>query len=71
MAVVTPDALRQRIEAIYIETTRQPSPRGALAWFARQAHVHETTVSRWVTGDREPSGPVIGLLECMEREAGT
>lgn len=65
-----PDLFRQRIEAVYMEITRRDSPHGALKWFADQAHVSPTSVSRWVNGDREPSGPVVGLLEALEREAG-
>lgn len=53
-----------------MEITRQAKSRGALSWFAEQAHVEPNTVYRWVNGESRPGGPVIGLLECMEREVG-
>lgn len=65
-----PQALRQRIEAVYMAIGRRDNAHGALSWFARQAHVEPKTVSRWVNGRTDVAGPAIGLLEALEREAG-
>lgn len=65
-----PDVLRRRIEEVYRQHTGASSGHGALTWFAGQAQVGRVTVSRWVAGAREPGGPVLALLECLEREAG-
>lgn len=54
-----------RIECVYMALEGAEDPRGARAWFARRAHSHPTTVSRWLSG--ELSGPALGLLEEMER----
>ena len=64
-----PDLLRTRIEEVYIARTGASSGHGALSWFARQAKVDRVTVSRWVAGERDPVGPALALLECLEREA--
>lgn len=65
-----PAQIRRRIEEVYVTLQDEDSTHGALAWFARRAHVAPRTVTRWVKGDRDPVGPAIGLLEALEREAG-
>lgn len=60
---------KRRIEELYQEVTKAPSGHGARVWFARNAHVTARTVERWCNGDRPVSGPAIGLLEALEREA--
>jgi hypothetical protein len=57
--------LSQRIEAAYMRRTGSESPRGARAWFARQAQVHPYTVSRWLAG-APFSGPPLAVLELLE-----
>lgn len=64
-----PDVLRRRIEEVYRQHTGASSGHGALTWFAEQANVQRETVSRWVAGEREPVGPALALLDCLEREA--
>lgn len=59
------DDTAERIERVYMAIERTDDPRGARAWFARRAHSHPTTVSRWLAGGL--SGPALGLLEEMER----
>lgn len=68
---MTPDPalLRTRIEEVYRQRTGASSGHGALSWFADRAGVHRETVSRWVAGEREPGGPVLALLDCLERDA--
>lgn len=60
--------LATRIERVYCALASTDSPRGARAWFARAAHSHPTTVSRWLAAG-ELDGPARGLLEALEREA--
>lgn len=61
--------MRVRIEDTFKELTGAETERGALAWFARRAHVVPYTVSRWVGGQVSPPGPAVGLLEELERQA--
>lgn len=65
-----PSDLAARIERVYLALTGATSPRGARAWFARRAGVVPYTVSRWLSGEREPGGPVLALLAALEHEAG-
>lgn len=64
-----PDELRERIKAVYVALEDADSAHGALSWFAERAGVRRHSVSRWVTGERSPGGPVLALLESLEREA--
>lgn len=58
--------LAQRIEAAYMRRTGRASPRGARAWFARQARVRPYTVTRWLGGALPFSGPPLAVLELLE-----
>ncbi len=59
-----------RIEAAYMALEGTDDPRGARAWFARRAHCHPTSVSRWLSGAMAMPGTALGLLEEMERRTG-
>jgi hypothetical protein len=61
--------LATRIERVYRLLEPRPKARGSKAWFARAAHSHPTTVSRWLAAG-ELDGPALGLLEEMERRSG-
>lgn len=62
------DLLRRRIEEAYrSHNPDASSAHGALAWFAREARVHPVSVSRWVGGERTPSGPALAVLRLLER----
>lgn len=63
------DDLATRIERVFCALESTDDPRGARAWFARRAHSHPTTVSRWLSGAMTMPGPARGLLETLEREA--
>lgn len=65
-----PDLLRDRIENLYQQVTGSPTPHGAQTWFARKANVDNRTVNRWFRGEREPQGPVLALLDALEKQAG-
>lgn len=65
-----PATLRARIEQLYRTACREDSAHGALSWFARQLHVEPRTVTRWVQGEREPSGPAVAALELLEDRYG-
>jgi hypothetical protein len=58
--------LAARLEAAYMRRTGATSPRGARAWFARQARVRPFTVSRWLAGAIPFSGPPLAVLELLE-----
>lgn len=60
--------LSARIEAAYMRRTGSTSPRGARAWFARQARVRPYTVTRWLAGALPFSGPPLAVLELLEAE---
>jgi len=61
------DDIATRIERAYQRATGSESPRGARTWFARTAHVSQRHVSRLVSGETPLQGPVLGLLETLER----
>lgn len=69
--MVSPDQLRQRIEAAYMGNCRVEQPRGAVSWFAEQCKVEPNTAQRWVTGERNPSGPVLAVLRFLEERAAS
>jgi hypothetical protein len=58
--------LSARIEAAYMRRTGSKTPRGARAWFARQARVRPYTVTRWLGGALPFSGPPLAVLELLE-----
>lgn len=60
--------LAQRIEAAYMRRTGSSTPRGARAWFARQARVRPYSVSRWLAG-APLAGPPLAVLELLEADS--
>lgn len=67
---IDPDELRARIERVYMATTMESDPHGALSWFARRANLTPDAVMKWCRGVRTPSGPAIALLELLEKRHG-
>jgi hypothetical protein len=59
--------LAARIEQAYQRQTGADSPRGARAWFARRARVTPRHVSRILSGDAPLDGPLLSVLELLER----
>lgn len=62
--------LSARIERVYMALEAKRAPRGARAWFARQAKVAPYTVSRWISGERGFQGSPVSVLELLEHRAG-
>jgi hypothetical protein len=66
-----PDVLRARVEAAYMGNCRVDDARGAVSWFAEQCNVETNTAHRWMSGDRNPSGPVLAVLRLLEERAAS
>lgn len=64
------DRLRDRIERVYMKTTMEDSPHGALSWFARRANLKPGTVMKWFQDERNPTPAAIAVLEMLEERAG-
>lgn len=62
---------RLRLERLYREVTGAVTAHGAQTWFALEARVTSRAVRRWVAGERPVDGPVLALLERMERDLTT
>jgi hypothetical protein len=70
VVVTSPVVLRARIETLYMAQTKNPTPFGAVAWFAREVGMAPRTVWTWCSGSRTPMQPVLMVLTYMERDAG-
>lgn len=70
MAAPTDIDLAARIERVYQALEQTDDPKGARAWFARQARVQPRAVSRWLGGERAFEGPPLAVLELLEERAG-
>ncbi len=68
--MTSPVVLRARIETLYMAKTKDPTPVGAMSWFAREVGVTRRAVWSWCAGNRNPQQPVLMLLTYMERDAG-
>jgi hypothetical protein len=62
-----PVELRARIDAYYLAMTAARTPFKALAWYADRIGVTVRTVRSWCSGERNPYGPAVLLLEYQER----
>jgi len=62
-----PEELARRIELAYMASTGRADPRGARAWFAREAGISPRHVSRLLGGQRAVGGPVLRVLDLLER----
>jgi hypothetical protein len=60
--------LSDRIAGVYQRHTGAASPHGSQTWFAGQCGVQVRAVQRWIAGDRQPGGPVLALLERLEKD---
>lgn len=61
----SPEEFRERVEALHEKVGCGGT---AAQWFAFRAYVHLNTVHRWMGGEKTPGGPVIALLEELERQ---
>jgi len=71
MNSISPTAFKARIETLYLAYhPREISPHGCQVWFSEVSGLSKKTIYSYTQGNREIDGPVVSLIECMEREQG-
>lgn len=70
-STMTPAEFKARIETLYLANhPREVSPHGCQVWFSDVAGLSKKTVYSYSQGNRPIAGPVVALVQCMEREQG-
>jgi len=64
----TPDAIKSRIDRIYMIANNKGHSYGSQRWFAREAGISEGTVYGWTTGQRSPRGPSRRVIDLVEEK---
>lgn len=71
MPTINPTDFKARIERLYLaHHPRERSPHGCQIWFSETSGLSTKTIYSYTQGNRTIEGPVVALVECMEREVG-